>query len=291
MEIYHINQAVVHSSWIMNRPCVWDCHPQSGDPALVTGDYITGHITTCDMFTGKFIKLIGVHPCITSVSTVGTRVVSGASDGSLIVWTGDSRMTLVGHEDSIVSCCGESTLLVSWSYDGQVKTWNLTTGACLYTTNRYGHSTNCSISCGGTTLASPQEWCKIVLEDVRTGKYIKTLPGTASVVGCLYSPTNATQLAVVYCDDTIRVWNTRTATYHTIRKQGHMVTFSSDGSKLITASPTGSNHIQTWLLSVDIRIFAMIAIGVKNKSMRIPSELWDMVRKHISEKYSLPMKM
>ena len=202
---------------------------------------------------------------------VGTKLVSGNSDGTIAVWdtsTAQLVRTWQGHGAAVngvaLSLHGRAarsgsggTLsandhLASASDDRTIKIWSLSTGKLIRTLD--GHQApvaTVAFSRDGKTLASGSWDRTIKVWDVATGKLLQTLTGHTGIVSSIAITPDGKTLASGSQDTTIRLWNL--ATGEPLRTlSGHSlsvltIAITADGKTL--ASGSGEGTIGLWNLS------------------------------------------
>jgi len=129
-----------------------------------------------DVATGRTVHVLRGHGAALSVASIsrdGSRLVTGAGDGTLCVWdleTGDRQLTLSGHRGGI-SGCAFADRIVSAARDGTLRIWDADTGETL--AEMTGHSQPvhaCALSPDGRHVASASEDSFVVLWDAATGE-------------------------------------------------------------------------------------------------------------------------
>lgn len=187
------------------------------------------------------------------------------------------RATLKGHTGEVVGLAfsPDSKTLASASYDGTLKSWDMTTGKERATLGEYrGCLGYVAFSPDGKTLASGAigspfplpDLGDVRLWDVATGKVRTTLKentddlliddlltGAAGedVHSVAFSPDGKT-LAAASRDMTVKVWDVATAKRSTLSGHTHAVysvSFSPDGKTLASAS--GDKTVRLWDLATN----------------------------------------
>src|SRR6516225_10148935 len=162
------------------------------------------------------------------------------------------RATFKGHTDAVVAVAfsPDSKTLVSASYDGTLKLWDMTTGKERATLGKYKGCLGCvAFSPDGKTLASGAigspvyfpDLKNVKLWDVATGKVRTTLKGhTFHVHSVAFSPDRKT-LASVNRD--VKLWDLATnkerATLQGHTKEDRKTTEPAYGVQSVTFSPDG----------------------------------------------------
>ncbi|KAJ3225983.1 SCF ubiquitin ligase complex subunit cdc4 [Clydaea vesicula] len=117
---------------------------------------------------------------------------------------------LSGHSSSVRAIAGHGKVLVSGSYDHNVRVWNLMNGRCTYTFQGHtekvysvGYSHELQRAASGSMDATVRVWC------TKTGDALFTLKeGHSSLVGLLEF--SSTYLVSAAADATLRVWSPTT---------------------------------------------------------------------------------
>ena len=155
------------------------------------------------------------------------------------VATGDHRLTLEGHEGSVIGCTfsPDGSTIVSASDDKTLKLWNAASGVVIRTLE--GHRNEvwcCAFSPDGRSICSGSVDKSLKLWDAATGDDQRTLDGHTSFVSCCVFSADATVLSGSY-DKTLKLWSV--ATGACIRTfTGH-----TDGVLACCFSPTDGNTI------------------------------------------------
>nr|ADD95799.1 GF13915 [uncultured organism MedDCM-OCT-S08-C3]ADD96407.1 GF13915 [uncultured organism MedDCM-OCT-S09-C25] len=134
-------------------------------------------------------------------------------------------MTLEGHS-SYVFCVNfnpQSNLLVTGSFDENVKLWDVRTGSCLKTLPAHSDPvTAADFNRDGTCIVSGSHDGLIRLWDTSTGECLKTIfaEGNPPVSFVKYSP-NGRYILVGTLDDRLRLWNVSNPSRCVKTYQGH----------------------------------------------------------------------
>ncbi len=152
------------------------------------------------------------------------------------------RNRLEGHDNLVTSVnfSPDGKTLVSGSWDGTIKLWNVETGKEIRTLKGHdGYVLSVNFSPDGKTLVSGSDDNTIKLWNVETGKEIRTLKGhDSSVLSVNFSPDGKTLVSGSW--QTVKLWNVETG--QEIRTlKGHdnrvkSVNFSPDGKTLVSGS-------------------------------------------------------
>lgn len=191
----------------------------------------------------------------------GGVLFSSGPENSLVAWdalNGESLFTLKQHEAPLtaVAIAAERELLATASSDGNVKIWELETGAGsipspLLLRSISAHSAGISdvaISPDGSQLATASLDSTVKLWDTTTGQLLGTLAGhTAAVHAVAFNPARP-ELFSASQDHTARIWDLRSGRERLIL-EGHTerladLAASPDGNRLATASWDGT--IRLW---------------------------------------------
>ncbi|MBD3191243.1 MAG: DUF4062 domain-containing protein [Candidatus Heimdallarchaeota archaeon] len=186
----------------------------------------------------------------------GTKVISGAKDGTLKLWnvqTGEELRTLKGHTSNITACTfskdGTKVLSTSSKIFGNesiLKIWNVKTGEELGTIEGHnGSITACVFSLEDSKILSASSDKTLKLWDAQTGEELRTLEGHAEeVYACTFSP-DGSQILSASRDRTLKLWDSATEEEQRALLKGHThqvedCVFSPNGSHILTASRDGT---------------------------------------------------
>ncbi|EPX71059.1 F-box/WD repeat protein Pop1 [Schizosaccharomyces octosporus yFS286] len=153
--------------------------------------------------------------------------------------------TLRGHTDSIREVACEGDTIVSASYDGTVRIWRASTGACLHVLRGHlGRVYSVAIDSTGKRCMSAGLDAKIRIWDVETGALIRTLNGHSSLVSQVTLKNDYLVSASASPDNSLRVWDTKSEKCLCVLKCpiGHIF-FQHDENKIISGS---KNKLQLW---------------------------------------------
>ncbi|KAI1854212.1 hypothetical protein JX266_001353 [Neoarthrinium moseri] len=186
----------------------------------------------------------------------GKLLASASRDHTIRLWnayTGTHLQTLEGHDDDVntITFSPNNQILASESSDQTIRIWDVTTGTREKTFDVDGQSAEAiAFSPDGLFLAFASLGAtQIRLWNTKTGAVLeKTLDDyEASVYYGAFSP-DFQLIALVFTDDTIRLWKLATGAYHcTLR--GHSgiiwtVAFSPDGQ--LIAAESSDYTIGVW---------------------------------------------
>jgi WD40 repeat protein len=116
------------------------------------------------------------------------------------------RYLLTGHTGSVRAIAGQGNVLVSGSYDTNVRVWDLSTGECRFIFQGHqgivysvGYCHELKRAVSGSMDATVKIWC------TETGDALFTLQGHSSLVGLLELTPN--YLISAAADSTLRIWS------------------------------------------------------------------------------------
>jgi WD40 repeat protein len=212
----------------------------------------------------------------------GKRLAARGKDGKVLVWDVASRQPLPSPPFSLsgeVKCCAfspDGTRMALGDTNKKVRLWDVATGKV---TELVGHTAwvrGVAFSPDGKRLASCSHDGTAILWDIATGSRIVPLPAHhAQVTAVAFSPDG--QLVATGSDDaTIKLWNTTTFQQAGILRSpsgyagtlsfsaddllrpsgGSLLSFSPDGSTLVSGGREGSLKIWPVVVEADKSVFA-----------------------------------
>lgn len=190
----------------------------------------------------------------------GDYVISGAEDGTIILWDisdGQKLHTFAGHSESVtaVDINRKSDLMVSASRSGQILLWNINKKSLVGEFNVHnGTVTDIQFSpTGGRIISSSLDGTVIVL-DTALGQEIHRLYHESPVQSIAYSP-NSETIASGLSNGEIVIWDANSENIITTmvvheEKTIWSLVYSPDNSLLVTGSEDASIAIidtQNWI--------------------------------------------
>jgi WD40 repeat protein len=162
---------------------------------------------------GEVVKILKDHrQQVNCIQTLPNGILaSGSLDRTIKFWnleSGKCTVTLVGHNDSVLSLClVNAEVLASSSLDGTIKLWtNLDSKnpTVIRTLVGHGGPIPTIISLGMNTIASGSIDKTVKVWDIRNGNCISTLSGHTSNILCIAWSNNT----LISCDDhqKLRFW-------------------------------------------------------------------------------------
>ena len=172
-------------------------------------------------------------------------------------------ITLFGHADGVrsVSFSPDGSMIVSGSFDGKIKLWDVELGKAIATlegsevslprdrrllTNLEGGAVSFSPDGDELTFVSGSYDGTLRLWDVETGQIIATFPGhTDEVTSVSFSP-DGSMIASSAWDDRVKLWDVATGTNLASLKDELLsrgvtsVSFAPDGSMIASGAPDGT---------------------------------------------------
>ncbi|KAI1412286.1 hypothetical protein F5Y13DRAFT_199892 [Hypoxylon sp. FL1857] len=160
---------------------------------------------------------------------------------------------LKGHTDCVlaVAFSPDDKLLASTSWDGTLRVWKISTGACIHLLNSKSYKTvniqALTFSPNGNLVAWASDENKICLWDVSSGNHDQSFTGhTHKVTTLTFSP-NGEFLVSGSRDETVRIWALSTGKHEILRGHHSEILCSAfsrpDGKKLATGANTS---IKIW---------------------------------------------
>ncbi|MFN3404374.1 MAG: caspase family protein [Cytophagaceae bacterium] len=170
-----------------------------------------------DTKTGKNISRIDLSNSSAfalSYSPDGIYLAAGRLGKTFELWEPDTKTairTFTGHTDVVSSICfhpTNKTTMISSSWDGSVRAWDINTG--LMTKKYKDHSGPvhaCLFSQDGKQIYSAGEDRIIIVRDYESGKIIRRLEGHKSEVTNLCLSESGKILASISIDGMVKLWN------------------------------------------------------------------------------------
>ncbi|CAJ0916821.1 unnamed protein product, partial [Mesorhabditis belari] len=164
----------------------------------------------------------GHSQMISCVQFDDQRIVSGSSDSTIRVWDhNDShplgQMTFTGHSATVRCLHLQGNRLASGSNDFSIKIWNLDKNpqwssiACRRTMLGHTNYVRCLQMCSDSLVSGSYD-CTLRLWSLETGDTIRSFNGHSDSVLCLqYDPLNSFRAVSGSADNSIKVWDARTA--------------------------------------------------------------------------------
>jgi hypothetical protein len=250
--VLHTRSAVIAVAVVLNRP-------------LVVAGTNSGTLSVWSIVEFEEIAHLSEHKKIVmslSISSDGSRIVSGSRDRTMRVWDGRTfdEVGLCEHEDEVnsVSFSPDSSLIASGSDDGMVWIWNVL--SLEKVTRLTGHQklvSSVAFFPDGTRIASASFDCTVRIWDARTYEPLPGIQcsGSADVIGI---SSDNTRLAV---GESISGSESILHIFHivTLAEQAQVnispgaylsraIAFSPGGDMI--ASGTASGAIQIWDASI-----------------------------------------
>jgi WD40 repeat protein/tRNA A-37 threonylcarbamoyl transferase component Bud32 len=191
-----------------------------------------------------------------AVTADGSRVISGAVDGSIRIFstlTGEPVGRAAGHHSPVyqVVCSPDSLRLASASADNTVKVWNLVTGAELATLRGHTGVVSCvAYDRTGARLVSGSSDGTVRVWDAFRAIELHAIALGDAAVDCLAVSPDGSLIAVAATDELVHLFDTETGRSGSTLA-GHTgfvsaITFSPDGARLAGAAEDGT--VRVWLL-------------------------------------------
>lgn len=158
---------------------------------------------------------------------------------------------LLGHRDTIsaLAFSRDRRILISSSWDGDIRLWNLRTGETFGAMAHGGAVYAIALSPEGDHLASAGKDGNIRLWHWKTGTLVRTLHGHSSTVKSLAFTPNRRQIVSASFDHTLKLWDIqRGEELHTFTGTAPLwaVSVNPDGQTLISGGE--DQQIQVWNL-------------------------------------------
>jgi WD40 repeat protein len=205
-----------------------------------------------NLATSLFAESIG-DVLKVAISSDERLIAKGGSDGKIAIWQIDSCQNIFSikaHTSHVVGLVftANDKKLISSSFDGSIKTWDLVSGDCLQTLHLQAPVYRIALNHDGTILASGSNCGDILLWNLTTGEISKRLVGhTLTVVDLSFQP-QGQLLASSSIDTSIKIWNldtgdcVNTLTGHT--KLVSSVNFNFLGTQVVSSGVDKS--IKIW---------------------------------------------
>jgi WD40 repeat protein/tRNA A-37 threonylcarbamoyl transferase component Bud32 len=194
----------------------------------------------------------------------GRRIVSGSSDGTVMVWdasTGKELLPLKVHTAPVfcVAASSDGGRIVSGHQDGTVKVWDARSGKELLTLK--GHTgrlmegpgveiravQSVAVSKDDSRIVSGGSDNTVRVWDARSGKELLTLKGHTNVVSSVVFSSDGGRIVSCSHDRTVRVWDARGGknllTFVADPGGVSDVAISGDGSRIVSR---GANRMKVW---------------------------------------------
>lgn len=247
-----------HTGFISSVSLASDTHAVTGswDCSLRLWDLQTGQSPIKFLKHTKDVLAVAFSPDY-------RQIVSGGRDNVVRVWNvkGECVSELKGHEDWISSICFFPTMgaskIISGSWDGTAKIWDLEAGICLHTLS--GQHTNyvstVTVSPDGSLCATGGKDGLACLWDVNSGDSLFQINAEASINQIAFSPTRFWMC--VATDKNVDVYDLQTkakivelVSEVSVKKAPECtcVAWSADGNTLYTGYT--DNMIRAWSVSV-----------------------------------------
>jgi WD40 repeat protein len=190
----------------------------SPDGRILAVGHLDGCINLLDPLTGKELGRLSAKTNVHALtfSSDGATLASGVF-GKVTLWdmpTPKKRITLRGHKGNVTAVAfgPEDKVLVSGSWDGSIKVWDLPAAKALATLKVQPEQSDIitcvAVSPNGKLLASGTSFCKTVdLWNLATRKLQATLKGHKRGVACVAFSPDGKILASASQDWTIKLWD------------------------------------------------------------------------------------
>jgi len=240
---------------------IWKNEPVNSIVFASNGDKMVtatedGSIQIWDFNNFRIIKRHKAHYSkINSVAMgpIGHLVVSGGSDGLLILWnTFTGRLTALQKESSeirAVALSPDGKLLLSADTAHGLKLWNTETGKKIRNfQGHYGKVNSISFSPDQRHFVSGGEKSTILIWDIVTGGILKSLPTNNSAINSIQYSFNGNSVLSGHANGTLAIWGARSSLLE-IRFHGNLnvpfpISFSNDNQFLL--SGINNNALDLW---------------------------------------------
>ncbi len=164
-------------------------------------------------------------------------------------------ITLVGHIDAVCSIAIASDKVVTGSYDGEVKTWDISTGQLLNTLVGHTKAINAIVIAGDKIVtASDDKTAKIW--DIKDGNPPKTLSGHTGKITSVAIAGN--YVVTGSSDNTAKIWDIKTdKLLHTLAEHTNSVkTVAISDDKVVTGSR--DNTAKIWDINTGKSLYTLV---------------------------------
>jgi WD40 repeat protein len=235
-----------------------------------------------DFQSGKLVALLPGHTNIVlglAFSADSTRLISGSSDATSIIWevpSGKLLLRLHGHKDDIyaVGLLPDNQRAVTGSYDNTVKLWDIVRGRELATlTGHRGMVRALAVSANGRLIASGtrDETGEIKLWDGATGRLLRSFKNQAGVGSLTFTPDGRQLISSCgrYCKGAflVRVWDVATGkelrAYKNHDDTVLAASISRDG-RFVASAGGSNNEIHIWDLRTAKSLQVLRGTGAPN---------------------------
>jgi len=199
-----------------HRDPLFDVKVSPDGGTLLTSSW-DGAIIVWDVKTGKKLTVLDLtnsSSFSTTYTPNGLYLVTGRLGKTLDLWEPDSKTivrTFVGHTDAVSSISFspvDKNLMLTSSWDGTIRIWDITTGLMVKKFKVFQGGINAAIySPDGKYVISGGDDRLIRIWDVNSSKVVKTLEGHQAEVSSLAISNDGKYLVSLSLDDVIKIWN------------------------------------------------------------------------------------
>jgi len=161
----------------------------------------------------------------------------------------DELYTLKGHKDRVtaVAATPDGTRIVSASFDGTLKVWNLQTGELLRTLEGHTSHINAVVVTPDGVCAISGSWDNTIgMWDLESGENVRTLEGHTKAVMSVAVTSDGQRVVSGSRDKTLRVWDLpRGEGQHTLEKHtSAVIKVQEDQKKQVSSTNEDNMHAQ-----------------------------------------------